>query len=108
MSHRVTYKSELRDRDLTIQALAAIGCSYRNEGATKLVAIGSPLDGATIDLSTGEIVGDTDFHTRDQLGVLRQHYSEAEFRRMAILQGVTVETRQVTQEQVIELYCTTA
>jgi hypothetical protein len=104
MSRRVTFRSELKDRDLTIQALKSLNYSYNETGSNTLLITSGPMNRATINLSTGEVEGDSDYHTRGELGGLRQAYSEAEFRRITQRQGATIESREVNaSNQVIRL-----
>jgi hypothetical protein len=104
MSHKVTFDSPIKDGPLAKAALDAAKFSYTESGPRITITSG-PLNRATIDLTTGEIISDSDWHTKEQLGILRQHYSEAEFRRMALREGVTIQSRQVLQGGVVRLSC---
>jgi len=105
MSHRVTTKTDITNKDLAIQALKIAGLSYQESGADTLVITGGALRNATINLRNGEISGDTDWHSRDTLGALRQHYSEAQIRQRCLMEGHSVEERQVLQDGRVKLIC---
>ena len=111
MSHRVTYKVETTDRDLVIEALKLGGMSYREEGNHIRVTSG-PFNHATINLTTGEISGDTDYrHSEEGLAAFRQNYGEAKCLYDFAKQGVTVESRAVERhfnEECLVLYCNQA
>lgn len=93
MSRRVTFRSELKDRDLTIQALNALQYTYSEVVKDTLHITSGPMNRATINLKTGDVEGDSDWHTKGELGGLRQAYSEAEFRRITQRQGAIIESR---------------
>ncbi len=97
MSRRVTFRSELKDRDLTIQALNALQYTYSEVGKDVLQITSGPLNRASINLKTGDVEGDSDWHTRDGLGGIRQAYSEAEFNRITQRQGAIIEKRDVIE-----------
>lgn len=100
MSHRISFKSEIKDHDLTVGALELLKYNYRKDSATKFTILDGPLRNATINLETGEVIGDTDWHNRDVLGGLRQAYSEVEIRRTLQRQGATIESRTVKNGEV--------
>lgn len=103
MSRRVSFSSSIKDRDLAISALDALKYSYRAEGENVLSLTSGPLSRATIDLRTGDVVSDSDYHSRSDLGGLRQAYSEAEVRRVIQRQGSTIESRRVTDNGDVKL-----
>lgn len=104
MSHKVTYKSEMKDADLMISALKKTGHTYTREGNSLRITSGA-LNRASINLSTGDIVSDTDWRQKtNDFNVLRQAYSEEEFTREAIRKGVTIESRTVV-DGVIQIRC---
>jgi hypothetical protein len=105
MSHRITTKTQMNNRDLAINALKMAGLSYQEEGASMLRVTSGDLRNATINLTNGNVVGDTDYHGRDTLGALRKFYSEAQIRERCLLEGHTVEERQVLQDGRIRLVC---
>jgi len=92
MSHKVTFKSEFKDVELVANALTAKQYAFRQTGNVFAITSG-PFKHATLDATTGELTGDTDYHSKGELGAFRQAYSEAEFRRQAAITGVTIESR---------------
>jgi hypothetical protein len=100
MSHRVTTQTEIKDKAIAMAALKNAGLSFTESGNTLRITSGGQLRNAVINLSTGEISGDTDFgHTQDGLGIVRQHYGEAKFRAEAAKSGrVTIQQRYVDQK----------
>jgi hypothetical protein len=96
MSHRVTTQTEIKDKTLAIQAIKGAKLQYREVGNDQLVITSGGMNNATIDLRTGVISGDSDYgHDKENLGVLRQHYSEAKFRAESLKNGVSIESRVV-------------
>lgn len=105
MSHRVTTKTEIKDKDLAIQALKKAGYDYSEDGQRIHVTSG-PMRNATINLASGDVTGDTDHrHTQEKLGALRKYYTEAKFRKEAMKQGITIETREVMKNGNIRMVC---
>ena len=95
MSRRVTTKTEMKDRNLVLQALKGAGMTYRESGKIIHVTSGR-MANATIDLTTGEIIGDSDYgHDSGTLGGLRQAYGEAKYRAECIKQGISITSRSV-------------
>jgi hypothetical protein len=104
MSVRVTQKTEIKDKELAIQALKLAGVTYNISGNT-LSLHGGSLNGCRIDLSTGDISGDSDYgHTAEKIGIVRQYYSEAKVRHDLAIQGHTVESKEIVKGDVI-LHC---
>ena len=97
MSHRVTTQTEIKDKDIAKKALTAAKMDFRESGHILNIMSG-PMAGAHIDLSTGEVVGDTDAHNKGTLGLLRQQYGEQKYRAECVKQGVMVESRTVDQK----------
>ena len=105
MSHRVTTRTEIKDKALAIQALQKAGFGYDEDG-TMLHVTSGPMRNATIDLRTGNVQGDTDHsHSESKLGALRKYYTEAKFRKEALKQGITIERREVLANGEIKLFC---
>lgn len=102
MSHRTTLKTEITEKGLAIQALKSAGWGYAEEGSHLRITSG-PMNRATINLSTGEVSGDTDWHGRGQLGALRKHYSEAKIRADVLKRGATIDSREVLKSGEIRL-----
>lgn len=106
MSHRITTKTEIKDKKLAIQALKANGWSYTESGSTLYIADG-PMRRASINLSTGVVAGDTDLHRQDVEGLqaLNQGYAEAKFKQEALKQGHQILWRKQEQNGRIRLRC---
>jgi hypothetical protein len=105
MSHRVTTKTEIKDKALAVQACKQMGVTYVERGDTLDFTSGA-LRGASLNLKTGDVTGDTDFgHTHDKLGALRQAYGEAKYRYECNRQGIMIESRTVNKAGEIELIC---
>jgi hypothetical protein len=98
MSHRVTTKSEIKDAELAESALKQAGFSFDRRGNSILITSGE-LHGATINLQTGDIQGDSDYgHRADRFGALRQFYSEAKVKKEMAKNAGYVEERSVDQQ----------
>jgi hypothetical protein len=106
MSHRITTRTEIKDKKLALQALKAAGWAHRVEGNTIQVNDG-PMRYASINLATGDVTGDTDLHRRghDSLGALNQLYAEAKFKQVAQRQGHEIVSRSVDKQGRIRLRC---
>jgi len=95
MSHRVTTETEMTDRTLVKSACKQQGVNFTESGDT-MHFTGGPLNGATLNLKTGQITGDTDYgHSRASLGALKQAYGEAKYLFECQKQGIQVESRTV-------------
>lgn len=105
MSRRVTTKTEIKDRDLAIQALKGAGMTYREQGKTLFITSGR-MANASIDLTTGEVTGDSDYgHNSGTLGGLRQSYGEAKYRAECLKQGISITSRHVEKNGDVVLMC---
>lgn len=105
MSHRVTTETEIKDRVLLTQAAKAAGITFTEHGNTVRFTSGA-MSGATLDLGTGRITGDSDYgHTASGLGALRQSYGEATYRNQCGRQGIQIESRTLDREGNIVLMC---
>lgn len=101
MSHRVTYKSEMKDADLAISALKATKNTSIKDGNILRITAG-PLNRASLNLTTGEWATDSDYHHKaDDFGLVNQAYSEAEFTREAVRQGVTITSREIQNGEIV-------
>lgn len=95
MSHRVTTRTEIKDAELAQSALKQAGYSFDLRGNQILVTSGD-MNGASINLSTGDITGDSDMgHRSEKFGALRQFYSEAKCRKELSKNAGYVESRDV-------------
>lgn len=74
MSHRITTKTSIKDENIAKAALAKAGWAHNVSGKTIDITSG-PMSGARINLTTGEVVGDTDYHDKSALQSLNQGYS---------------------------------
>jgi len=107
MSHRVTTQTEIKDQALAIQALKAAKMDFTQSGSTIRITSG-PIAGASINLTTGDVEGDTDQgHRRsdNSLGLLKRHYAEAKIQQECRIQGITIESRTVEKDGRIRLRC---
>ena len=108
MSRRITNKVDITERDLAIEALALANYSYLEEGSNLVVTGSGPLRNATVNLRSGEVIGDSDFgHTEEAFGVLRQYYAEAKVRAECLKSGTTIEEREIDSEGNIVLLART-
>jgi N-acetyl-beta-hexosaminidase len=105
MSRRIYSKTSITDKDLALQALKQAGIQYQDQGKTILFTSGE-MANATLDLTTGTISGDSDFgHTKEGLvGLLRQHYSEAQIKREYAKLGTTIDERQTDGQDVVLMW----
>jgi hypothetical protein len=98
MSHRVTNETEMKNKELAVAAITAAGLSFRAQGESRLVITSGRLANAVLDLGTGVITGDSDHgHTRETLGMLKQHYGEAMYRAECAKTGVEIFNRSVEE-----------
>lgn len=105
MSHRVNMKTQIKNADRAKEALKLAGCSYRESGGMIHITSGG-LENVSIDLTSGNISGDSDYgHTAEKIGILRQHYTEAERRYVYLKEGVTIESRSMDEKGRIVLAC---
>lgn len=104
MSHRVTTKTEITDREMAIAALNRAKYSFTSQGNTLTITSG-PLNRAIIDLTTGEVTGDTNYHGKDSLGLIRQVYSEEKYVRELRRIGASITSREVLRNGDIKLTC---
>jgi hypothetical protein len=100
MSHRITTKTQITDKVLAEAALTKAGWSYTSEGGSIHVTSG-PLRRASINLASGNIVGDTDLHNSDTLCALNQFYGEALAEKQIAEYGGYVESRTETEDEII-------
>jgi len=96
MSHRTRHSTDIKDLNLATQTLKDAGWEYKKEGSTLRITSG-PMRYSTIDLRTGIVTGDSDFHNRRTVGAFRQRYSEQRVRQEAVKSGATIESREVLQ-----------
>jgi len=98
MSRRITNKLNITDRDLAIEALKLAECSFDEHGNSLYITSGL-LCNATVDLTSGEITGDSDYgHSAEKFGLLRQYYSEAQVRAECLKNGTWITEKQTDDE----------
>lgn len=98
MSRRIETRLEITNKDAAIMALKAAGVAHEVVG-NSIRLISGALSNARIELTTGNVVGDSDYgHTAEKFGVLRQHYSEALIRMDYAKNGTMIDTRSVDKE----------
>lgn len=106
MSHRVTTKTEITDRELALSALKSAGVTFRDLGNNKFTITASGVT-ADLNLATGEIGGDADHLRSGPFDTLKQHYAEQKYVWELRRQGHTVESRQVdAQGNIVIMYQT--
>jgi hypothetical protein len=99
MSRRITHRSEMKDRELVAQAAKSAGIAFRDLGNNLIQFTSGNMANSTLDLGTGVVTGDSDHgHTSAKLGMLRQHYAEAQVRREFQKTGTNVKERQTNDE----------
>lgn len=110
MSHRHTINTSITNKEIAKQALQAAKVEFREQGDQLFLTSGNYRD-TVIDTRSGRVTsGDTD-HVRvsaAEIGVLRQHYTEALHRHEAMVQGIEIQsrsTRVINGEDCVVLHC---
>jgi hypothetical protein len=105
MSHRVTTRTEIKDKDLAKAALTQAGYAFSEHGSHLTITSGD-LKNASINIDNGEISGDTDYrHSESKFGALRQYYSEQKYKKELAKNGGYIESRAVDKNGDIILMC---
>ena len=104
MSRRVTTKTNMTDKTHVLAAAKAAGWDATESGGNINFRSG-PLRNASLNLASGEIVGDSDYHTKKELGALHQGYAEMKFRAEAAIEGVQINERLVERDGTVRLKC---
>lgn len=99
MSHRVTTETEIKDKACLDKALKAFnkagaagkGLEYTQKGNILTFTSGK-LKNATLDLSTGQMAGDTDNQSEADLGSLRQVYALEKVKADIVRRGGSVKS----------------
>lgn len=106
MSHRVTTRTDITDQDLAVSALVAAGWTHQVQGRSIFIKSG-PMRNATLNLDTGEVVGDTDYHddSDESLGALKQHYGEAKAKLDLPKNGYHIVSRKIDTNGDVVLRC---
>lgn len=101
MSHRVVSNTNITDAATASRALTKKGWAYSqssdSQGRPQIRVTSGPMSGALIDLSTGKVEGDTDFHGYDgsALSSLDQAYGEEQILMNIEAQGGYVVSREL-------------
>jgi hypothetical protein len=106
MSQKVTVKTVITNKEFAAVALKAAGLEFEEMGSTGLRIKSGALANATIDLTTGNLTGDTDYGHRKSTfeGVIRG-YAEAKFRHEAGQSGVQIKARTIEKNGDVKLVC---
>lgn len=102
MSHRITLNAQLKDRKAAAQALKKKKWDFREEDDRFQITTG-PMARAFINFSTGAVEGDSDLHSKSQLGGLNQAYSEEMMLGRISDEGGLIEERLVLGDGTIRL-----
>ena len=98
MSHRVTTKTAIKDKEIAMEAIKKAGYDCEDQGGQILITSG-PMQNSVIDLGTGVVTGDTDYgHSAEALASLNQSYGEVKYVSECMRQGITIESRTVDQQ----------
>lgn len=106
MSHRVTTKTELKDRELALEAFKSSGVAFRDLGSNKFTITAKGVT-ADLDLNTGTIGGDADHLRSGPFDGLIQQYGEAKYTWELRRQGHTIQSREIdAQGNIVIMYQT--
>jgi hypothetical protein len=105
MSHSIQIQTKITNKAAAEKALQAQKWDFSSSDYSIRVTNG-PLKGANIDLKTGKIVGDTDWHDKASLGALDQPYAEVLLMEELQTQGGFVESREVLKDGTIRIVAT--
>lgn len=94
MSHRVTTKTEITDRELALAAFTAAGVQFKDNGNDQF-RVTSGHYTADLNLKTGALSGDSDHFRGGAFDTLKQHYAEQKYMWELRKAGHSVESRQV-------------
>lgn len=107
MSHRVTTDTEIKSRDAALVAFKTANAQVRDLGSNKF-EVRSGRSVGTLDLGTGQIVGDTDRWHAPDFDLLKQHYAEEVYTSELRRQGAVVQSREVDKQgNIVITYQTT-
>lgn len=101
MSHKITINTEITDEAAVKRACSDHGwvCEVTNG---RVAFHGGPLNRATLNLKTGKITGDSDFHNKEAVVEFGIAYSEALWMNK-IGEGGYLESREVLTDGTIRL-----
>lgn len=106
MSHKITIKTEITDRAAIERACKTQGWDYRIS-ADRVSFESGPLGRATLNLKTGAVTGDSDFHSQKAAVAFGVAYSEALWMNR-IEEGGYLEERVVLNDGTIRLTASVA
>jgi hypothetical protein len=95
----------MTEKSIAIAALTSAKLSFTEQDDVLYVNKGGGRQNFSINLKTGSITGDSDYHKADELGLLRQHYSLAKFLKEAQDQGHQVQNQFTDEQGNIVLLC---
>lgn len=116
MSHKITIKTEITDKAAVERACKEKGWAYKitesgpsasGKPGARVSFESGPLGGATLNLKTGAITGDSDFHTKVKAVEFGVAYSEALWMNR-IAEGGYLEERIVLNDGTIRLTASVA
>lgn len=106
MSHRVTTKTEITDRELALAAFKAAGVTFRDNGNDQFQVTSKGVT-ADLNLKTGALSGDSDHLRGGPFDLLKQHYAQEKYLWELRRAGHTVESIQKNaQGDIVIMYQT--
>lgn len=97
MSHVITTNTEITKAEPAKAALEENGWDYQ-ELDSRIQVRSGPLGGATIDLATGKIHGDTDYHDNKKLNALNAPYAKHMVMQDIQGRGGVIESNEVMSD----------
>lgn len=94
MSHRITTKTEFKDRNLVLAALKKCNLEHTDLGGDKF-QIKAGRSNGTLNLKTGSIEGTYETMREEDYAPLAQAYGVAKARMECLKQGISVESEKV-------------
>lgn len=107
MSHKITIKTEITDKAAVVRACEDKGWAYEIASETRVDFKTGPLGGARLELKTGAITGDSDFHSEGKAIEFSVAYSEALWMNR-IAEGGYLEERVVLGDGTVRLTASVA
>lgn len=101
MSKRITIKTQFTDKAALQRACNDNDWAFKIQGDRADID-GGPLRGATINLKTGDVTGDTDFHSEATANAFGMAYSEALWMNRISETGY-LEGREVLEDGTVRL-----
>lgn len=106
MSHKITINTEITDQAAIERACNDKDWAYKVNGS-RITFDGGPLRGASLNMKTGDFIGDSDFHSKESVVAFGIAYSEALWMNR-IAQGGYLEERAVLGDGTIRLTASVA